>query len=297
VAASDATILITGESGTGKEIVARAIHDASRRRERPFMAVNCGGIPEALLESELFGHVKGAFTGATHARRGRFQLAEGGTLFLDEIGDMPLVLQVKLLRVIQEREFEVLGDARPQPANVRFIAATHRDLEQRVAEGRFRADLYYRLNVVPLHIPPLRARTIDIPPLVAHFVASANAAHGARVTGVRPEALEALVGYAWPGNVRELANVVERMAVLRRDGELEAGDVPPHVRSGRGTLDGAGPDLPAAGLDLNAAVADFEGALIDKALERAGGNRTQAARLLNVNRTTLVEKLRRRDTD
>jgi DNA-binding NtrC family response regulator len=301
VADTDATILLTGESGTGKEVVARAIHNASKRRDKAFVPVNCGAIPEPLLESELFGHVRGAFTGATQARRGRFQVAEGGTLFLDEIGDMPPALQVKLLRVIQERRFEVLGESRPQPANVRFIAATHRQLERMVAEGKFRDDLYYRLNVVPLHLPPLRERARDIPLLVRHFVGEANAAYGRNVTGVSAAALGLLAAYGWPGNVRELANIVERMVVLKGQGVLEETDVPPQLRTGSrapggaASTAGATVELPSSGIDLTEALQRFEGVLIEQALERTRGNRTQAAALLRINRTTLVEKLKRRE--
>ncbi|HZU81588.1 MAG TPA: sigma-54 dependent transcriptional regulator [Polyangiaceae bacterium] len=299
VADTDATILLTGESGTGKEVVARAIHNASKRRDKAFVAVNCGAIPEALLESELFGHVRGAFTGATQARRGRFQVAEGGTLFLDEIGDMPAALQVKLLRVIQERQYEVLGESRPQPANVRFIAATHRNLERMVADGKFRDDLYYRLNVVPLHLPPLRERQRDIPLLVKHFIGEANAAHAREVTGIAPDAMALLTGYSWPGNVRELANIVERMVLLKGQGVLDAADVPPQLRpqqtAGSSGGRGATLELPSNGIDLTEALLKWEGVLIEQALERTRGNRTQAAALLRINRTTLVEKLKRRD--
>jgi DNA-binding NtrC family response regulator len=226
VAETDATILVTGESGTGKEVVARAIHRASKRARGPFVAVNCGAIPEALLESELFGHARGAFTGATHARAGRFQLAEGGTLFLDEIGDMPLPFQVKLLRVMQERQFEVLGESITHAADVRVIAATHRDLSAMVKANTFREDLFYRLNVVDVKLPALRERAGDIPLLAEHFIAVANARHGTHVAGAAPDVIEALQRYAWPGNVRELGNVIERMVIFQKRGQLERAGLP-----------------------------------------------------------------------
>ncbi|MDB4966656.1 MAG: atoC [Myxococcales bacterium] len=325
VAETDATILITGESGTGKEVVARAIHRASKRAKGPFVAVNCGAIPEALLESELFGHARGAFTGATHARAGRFQLAEGGTLFLDEIGDMPLAFQVKLLRVMQERQFEVLGEGTTRSADVRVIAATHRDLPTMVKAGTFREDFYYRLNVVDVKLPPLRDRAGDIPLLAEHFTAVANARHQTHVTGVAPSLMEKLQRYRWPGNVRELGNVIERMVIFQKRGLLEHAGLPPTIESyagdatveevatggsaavggaapvaGDGAADGgaagdggSAPALPPEGLDLRATVAQLEETLIEQALARTGGNRNAAAQLLGLNRTTLVEKLKR----
>ncbi len=305
VAETDATVLITGESGTGKEVVARMLHAASRRAAAPFVAVNCGAIPEALLESELFGHARGAFTGATHSRAGRFQLAEHGTLFLDEIGDMPLSFQVKLLRVLQERTFEVLGDGVSRTADVRVIAATHRDLAKMVEEGTFREDLFYRLNVIDLHLPPLRERKGDIPELVRHFLETANARHGRTVSDMSPEALTLLGQYGWPGNIRELANVVERMVILKRTGQLLPTDLPAQIqadpaRSSSTSLGGGGggggnsSELPSAGIDLRQAVAELEESLIEQALSRTGGNRNAAAQLLGLNRTTLVEKLKRK---
>ena len=305
VAETDATILITGESGTGKEVVARAIHRASKRARGPFVAVNCGAIPEALLESELFGHARGAFTGATHARAGRFQLAEGGTLFLDEIGDMPLSFQVKLLRVMQERQYEVLGDGTTRSADVRVIAATHRDLSAMVKAGTFREDLYYRLNVVDVKLPPLRERAGDIPLLTEHFIAVANARHGTQVMGAKPEVIEALQRHGWPGNVRELGNVIERMVIFQKRGQLEATGLPAAITNpsaAAATAAAAAPapstppsgtQLPAEGVDLRAVIARLEESLIDQALERTGGNRNAAAQLLGLNRTTLVEKLKR----
>ena len=303
VAETDATILITGESGTGKEVVARAIHRASKRAQGPFIAVNCGAIPEALLESELFGHAKGAFTGATHARAGRFQLAEGGTLFLDEIGDMPLAFQVKLLRVMQERQYEVLGGGATCDADVRIIAATHRDLPAMVQAGTFREDLFYRLNVIDVKLPTLRERPGDIPLLAAHFIGVANARHGTSVSGAEPEMIEQLQRHRWPGNVRELGNVIERMVIFQKRGLLEAAQLPPAIAAADGcarssptlaVAPSGASQLPAEGLDLRATVAHFEDALIDQALQRTGGNRNAAAQLLGLNRTTLVEKLKRK---
>ena len=301
VAETDATILVTGESGTGKEVVARAIHKASKRAGAPFIAVNCGAIPEALLESELFGHARGAFTGATHARAGRFQLADGGTLFLDEIGDMPLSFQVKLLRVLQERQFEVLGEGTTRSVDVRVIAATHRDLPAMVKAGTFREDLYYRLNVVDVKLPALRERPGDIPLLVEHFIAVANARHGTNVTGAAPDVIEALQRHSWPGNVRELGNVIERMVIFQKRGQLAAAGLPATITNPGGPsphpptpVPAPAQQLPAEGVDLRAVVARLEETLIDQALERTGGNRNAAAQLLGLNRTTLVEKLKRK---
>jgi DNA-binding NtrC family response regulator len=301
VAETDATVLITGESGTGKEVFARLIHRGSKRARKPFIAVNCGAIPEALLESELFGHARGAFTGATHARAGRFQLAEGGTLFLDEIGDMPLPFQVKLLRVMQERQYEVLGDGTTCTADVRVIAATHRDLDAMVKAGTFREDLYYRLNIVDVKLPALRERGADIPLLVEHFIAVANARHATHVSGAAPELLERLCRYRWPGNVRELGNAVERMVIFQKYGVLPAAAVSPQIARAENLstevmLEPTGLSstrLPADGVDLRAAVAELEESLIGQALERTSGNRNAAAQLLGLNRTTLVEKLKR----
>jgi len=300
VAETDATILVTGESGTGKEVVARAIHKASKRARSPFIAVNCGAIPEALLESELFGHARGAFTGATHARAGRFQLADGGTLFLDEIGDMPLSFQVKLLRVLQERQFEVLGEGTTRSVDVRVIAATHRDLPAMVKAGTFREDLYYRLNVVDVKLPALRERPADIPLLADHFIAVSNTRHGTNVVGATPAVIEALQRHPWPGNVRELGNVIERMVIFQKRGELDVAGLPTAITNPgsapahpAATPPSSGSQLPAEGVDLRAVVARLEETLIDQALERTGGNRNAAAQLLGLNRTTLVEKLKR----
>jgi transcriptional regulator with PAS, ATPase and Fis domain len=279
--------------------MARAIHHASRRARGPFVAVNCGAIPEPLLESELFGHAKGAFTGATHARAGRLQLAQHGTLFLDEIGDMPLPFQVKLLRVLQERQYEVLGEGTTRSADVRLIAATHRNLAEMVAEGTFREDLFYRLQVVELELPALRERPGDIALLASEFVSAANARHGTTVRNISPEVLALFASHRWPGNIRELANVVERMVIFRRTGDLTPGDLPPKFGAASAAQTGKmralrDVELPAEGLDLRRTVAEFEGSLIDQALSRTGGNRNAAAQLLGLNRTTLVEKLRRK---
>ena len=286
-APTDATVLIEGETGTGKELVAQALHKLSRRARGPLVAVNCAALPEALLESELFGHVKGAFTGATETRQGRFRQADGGTLFLDEIGEMPAPLQAKLLRALQEGEIQPVGADKPLKVDARVIAATNRELEKAVAAGKFRADLFYRLNVVPLPLPPLRERREDIAALAAHFLRGKNRRFSA-------EAMEALQRYDWPGNVRELQNLIERLAVLRPEGELQLSDLPPEVRAApRPPAAAAAPSLAPEGIDLYAVLAEVEDRLIHEALDRAQGNQSQAAKYLGLNRTTLVEKLKR----
>jgi len=369
VSAHDSSVLVLGESGTGKEVVARAIHDSSPRRGSAFVAVNCGAIPAELLESELFGHEKGAFTGAYTSRRGRFEIAEGGTLFLDEIGDMSLPMQVKLLRVLQERVFERVGNHQPIRCNVRIIAATHRNLDDAISKGSFRGDLFYRLNVFPIEMPSLRERIEDLEVLVAEFVAQ-NERAGRPPLRILPRAMDALRAYAWPGNVRELGNLVERLSVLHGDQPVDILDLPSKYRAGylsdeamaslladlaaAEPLDGAdliaeeliqeeviedaaadsidqpgdaatlqrpvgaapaanwappapmapqaspatsssptAPHLPAEGMDLRAYLNDIEHALIVEALGRSGGTVSQAARLLGLRRTTLVEKMRR----
>ncbi|MGC3979887.1 MAG: sigma-54 dependent transcriptional regulator [Steroidobacteraceae bacterium] len=345
VAAHGSSVLILGESGTGKELVARAIHDASPRRQRPFVAINCGAIPSELLESELFGHEKGAFTGAVSSRKGRFEIAEGGTLFLDEIGDMSMTMQVKLLRVLQERVFERVGSHAPIRCNVRIIAATHRNLEESILKGSFREDLFYRLNVFPIEMPPLRSRKEDLPMLVRDF-AALNAANGRARVQLHPRVIAALMDYQWPGNVRELGNLIERLSILCPQGQVDLGDLParyrpkdwapdqdtqlifgtlqlseadaeaetPEASTGRAVRqedEGVLPDeqallmmsdnqdmdrlaeLPANGLDLRSHLYDIERALIRQAMERAGGTVAHAARLLQLRRTTLVEKLRK----
>ena len=372
VSRHDSSVLILGESGTGKEVVARAIHDSSPRRNGAFVAVNCGAIPSELLESELFGHEKGAFTGAYASRRGRFEIAEGGTLFLDEIGDMSLPMQVKLLRVLQERVFERVGSHHPIRCDVRIIAATHRDLEDHIARGLFRGDLFYRLNVFPIEMPALRERIDDFDTLVQEF-ALANTRAGRPMVELSPQAAAALRGYRWPGNVRELGNLMERLSILNGDQVVELCDLPPRYRAHLGDeppadaarpierqyeairervaiqnslaealterlearrvaeeaahelaevartvaapveFMGGGRDsialadsasgcqieaeaaepLPADGMDLRAHLYAIEHRLISEALERSGGTVAQAARLLNLRRTTLVEKLRK----
>jgi sigma-54 dependent transcriptional regulator, flagellar regulatory protein len=357
VADHESTVLILGESGTGKEVIARAIHDLSSRRTRPFVAVNCGAIPAELLESELFGHEKGAFTGAVAARKGRFEIAEGGTLFLDEIGDMSPTMQVKLLRVLQERVFERVGNHVPIRCNVRIIAATHRNLEEEISRSSFREDLFHRLNVFPIEMPPLRERLEDLPLLVRDFIAH-NVAEGRGHVELSPTALAALALHRWTGNVRELANLIERLSIVCAGRIAGVGDLPPKYRPADWTP-GAQPEaaalesaesqgarelasslrdgfacvepaefpgetgltrgavpleaansgacgaslpaaseaalalLPESGLDLKAHLAGIERRLIEQALGRAGGVVAHAARLLNLRRTTLVEKMRK----
>ena len=306
VAQSDSTVLITGESGVGKELVARAIHENSNRSSQPMIIVNCGAIPGELLEAELFGHVRGAFTGATQNREGRFAAAENGTLFLDEVGEMPLHLQVKLLRVLQTRQYEPVGSSRTVQANVRIIAATNADLEEAVRNRQFREDLYYRLNVIPIKVAPLRERRSDIPLLISHFFERFNTITDRKVDEPRPEIIQALQAYDWPGNVRELENLIERLVILKGRDSVDLADLPhrifrkfaeTHTGSGSGAVsDAEFPRmvLPEKGLDLKEVVAGFENHLIDQALERTGNNKNKASALLQMNRTTLVEKLRRR---
>jgi DNA-binding NtrC family response regulator len=293
VADTNCTVLVTGESGTGKELVARAVHFASKRAAAPFVAVNCGAIPEALLESELFGHARGAFTGAHATKAGRIALAQGGTLFLDEIGELPLSLQVKLLRILQTHEYSPVGDTRTMKADVRIVAATNIDLEQAVASGMFREDLYYRLNVIHLTVPALRERREDIPMLVHHFMSKARAKTGRPVNEVSRAAAELLTTYDWPGNVRELENTIERAMLLCPSDRIQPSDLPTRVR-GLGSERRVVAKLPDAGIDLRAAVESFENDLIRQALDRTGWNKNQAANLLGLNRTTLVEMLKRK---
>ncbi len=331
VAGFDTTVLITGESGTGKEVVARAIHEQSPRRGRPFVAVNCGAIPHDLLESELFGHEKGAFTGAITARRGRFEMADGGTLFLDEIGDMPLPMQVKILRVLQERTYERVGSNRSSQCDVRIITATHRNLEDAIIKGTFREDLYYRLNVFPVEMPPLRERLEDLPLLIDDLIQALDRSGHGQVR-LAPEAVHALRAYHWPGNVRELANLIERLAVLHPRTTVTIAELPARYRAqaaeaaaqieqprllvavGSGgsypmTLPSAlgaqrsadyipaptaaSDELPEDGVNLKDHIERIELNLIRQALRQAGGVVAHAAKLLNTRRTTLVEKLRK----
>jgi DNA-binding NtrC family response regulator len=294
VAQSDSTVLITGESGTGKELIAKALHYNSTRSQEPFIPINCGAIPAELLESELFGHIKGAFTGAIANRTGRFELAEDGTLFLDEIGDMNPSLQVKLLRVLQERSFEPVGSTKTVQVNVRVIAATNADLELAVEEGRFREDLFYRLNVIPIRIPPLRERRSDVPVLLNHFMQQFNRTRNRHLTGVSPEAMAILCQYNWPGNIRELENLVERLSILKGEGMIEVHDLPERYRKIPVQSDPSKVEIPENGVDFNTAVDNYENALIMRALEKTGWNRNQAALLLKLNRTTLVEKIKKK---
>jgi two-component system, NtrC family, response regulator AtoC len=292
---TSSTVLITGESGTGKEVVARLLHGTSGRASGPLVAINCGAIPEALMESEMFGHAKGSFTGATEARPGLFVQANGGTLFLDEIAELPLALQVKLLRVLQERRVTAVGDSRERAVDVRIIAATNRDLEAMVRQGTFRADLYYRLDVLPIHLPALRERREDIPLLVQHFLQSMNRRFDREVL-LGDAALTLMKNYAWPGNVREMENLLERLVVLNRSGMIEVSELPPRLTSGTMasvTVAAATIDLGNGGIDLPAAVAEFEDSLIQRALRLAEGNKTRAAELLGLSRTTLLDKIKR----
>jgi len=295
VADAESTVLVHGETGTGKELIARAIHYNSTRATGPFIPINCGAIPGELLESELFGHIKGAFTGAIANRVGRFELADGGTIFLDEIGDMDPTLQVKLLRALQEKCFEPVGSTKTIQVNVRVIAATNVNLEEAVEDGRFREDLFYRLNVIPINIPALRERKSDIPLLLKHFMDSFGKNKGRSLTGFSEEALECLVHYPWPGNIRELENLMERMTILKGQGQLEVVDLPLKYKAGKAITREVGVvDIPEAGLDFNTAVDSYENALILRALEKTGWNRNQAAMLLKLNRTTLVEKIKKK---
>jgi len=306
VANSEATVLILGESGTGKEVVARNLHYYSTRREKPFVPINCGAIPGELLESELFGHEKGAFTGAISSRRGRFELAEGGTLFLDEIGDMPMAMQVKLLRVLQERTFERVGGSTDISVDVRVVAATHRNLEEMISGGSFREDLYYRLQVFPIEMPPLRSRIDDIPLLINELITRLEHENRGSVR-FTPPATMALCQYRWPGNVRELSNLLERMVIMHPYGVVDVADLPAKFR-GAGDVatesvafeNHLAPTeplmalrLPRDGIDLKEHISSMECSLIVQALDEAGGVVAHAAKRLNMRRTTLVEKLRK----
>ncbi len=305
VSDSDATVLILGESGTGKEVVARNIHYHSPRRNKPFVPLNCGAIPSELLESELFGHEKGAFTGAISARQGRFEMAEGGTLFLDEIGDMDMQMQVKLLRVLQERTFERVGSNKTMTANVRIIAATHRNLEKAIEDGGFREDLYYRLNVFPIEMPPLRERAEDIPLLIQEIIKRLQHENRGSVS-LTQSAVMALSQHHWPGNVRELANVIERLVIMHPFGVVDMRDLPEKYQVDPGGEDAQVPDytmikiddpevarIPRNGIDLKEHLSNLECTLIKQALEDAEGVVAHAANRLHLRRTTLVEKLRK----
>jgi sigma-54 dependent transcriptional regulator, flagellar regulatory protein len=309
VANSDASVLILGESGTGKEVVASHLHKYSQRSPKPFVPINCGAIPADLLESELFGHEKGAFTGAICTRKGRFEMAEGGTLFMDEIGDMSLPMQVKLLRVLQERTFERIGSNKSMKANVRVVAATHRNLEDNIQEGRFREDLFYRLNVFPIELPPLRERGDDVPLLYQAFCQRFQEEER-EIATLNQDALNSLMHYSWPGNVRELCNLVERLAILYPGETVGYYDLPQKYQI---DVPGSSPPmpepvediepeidvgflaavLPEEGLDLKSYVTDVEKAMINQALSKSSGVVAKAAKLLNMRRTTLVEKIKK----
>jgi DNA-binding NtrC family response regulator len=314
VSASASTILVTGETGTGKEVVARAIHHNSPRRAQRFVALNCGAIPETLLEAELFGHVRGAFTGAIGTRQGRLEQAHKGTLFMDEVGTMSAGMQMKLLRVLQEREFERIGDTHTTKVDVRVVAATNSDLHKMVAEGTFREDLFYRLNIIPIHLPPLRERKEDIPLLVQHFLKkfavqdsprTANSEsrvsehrgapdQASRALSISQQAMRCLMAYPWPGNVRQLENAIERAVALSGGRtQIETADLTPDIQ--QASQAAAAPDinLPEGGIDFDGYINRIEHDLIRRALEKTGGNKGQASKLLNLKRTTLVEKLKR----
>jgi two-component system response regulator AtoC len=283
VARSNATILITGESGTGKELVARAIHNRSPRSDKLFVAVNCAAIPETLLESELFGHERGSFTGATERQIGKFEIANCGTLFLDEIGAMPLPMQAKLLRAIQEKEIERIGAGYTTPVDVRIISATNSDIRTAIKKYKFREDLYYRLNVIPIHLPPLRERKEDIPLLVSHFLHKYNRAFGKKIKGFKKHALDLLVKYDWPGNIRELENLIERLAVLTKKTQIGTDRLPPEIKG----------DLPfpseSEDIKLFKAVQKFEADFIRQALQKSGGKKGKAAKMLGIHRNTLLQ--------
>ena len=293
VTATDSTILILGASGTGKELVAKAIHYNSPRCERPFVAINCGAIPADLLESELFGHVKGSFTSAVADKPGKFETANGGTLFLDEIGNMPLQLQMKLLRVLQEHEFERVGSSKRIRLDIRLISATNIDLQEQVRVGLFREDLYYRLNVIPIHLPPLRERRGDITLLTRHFLEKTCREMKRKPISISTDALVAMEKYPWPGNVRELENVIERTVALTDSSVITCEDLPPDIASQCSTDRISRTEIGAQGIDLNQTMADIERQLIHQALELGQGVKAKAAALLNINRTTLVEKIKR----
>jgi len=291
VAGRKSTVLITGESGTGKELVARAIHAHSPRRGRAMVSINCGALTETLLESELFGHVKGSFTGAVSDKKGLFEAADGGTLFLDEIGETSKAVQVKLLRVLQEEQVRRVGDTRDIPVDVRIIAATNQDLAALIRDGHFREDLYFRLNVIPILVPPLRERLEDLPKLVLYFVGKYGSRAGGRGIEVRPDALETLAAYSWPGNVRELENVVERVTAMNPGEVIAAENLPPFVRTGPPASAAGVPDIPPTGISIEAAVNEFEKQLVVRALQMAGGRRVEAARLLGLTERTLRYRL------
>jgi len=295
VADTDSTVLILGESGTGKELVARALHYGSTRSKKPFVPINCGAIPEDLLESELFGYEKGAFTGAIATKIGRFEAADQGTVFLDEIGDMSPGLQVKILRVLQEKEFERVGGRSTIKVDVRVVAATNQDLERAVEEKKFRNDLYYRLNVIPINLPPLRDRKDDIPVLVDHFIEKMAIRKKKTIKGVSADAMRAFEAFDWPGNIRELENLIERLVVLKEEGSyITQRDLPEKIRQAAGSAAFAQVAMPEEGFDFNEAVDNYERELIISALQRVNGIKKKAAEYLGLNRTTLLEKMKRK---
>lgn len=297
VAASDSTVFISGPSGTGKELVANALHNLSARKSHNMVSVNCGAIPSELLESELFGHEKGAFTGAISSRKGRFEMAHRGSIFLDEIGDMPLLLQVKILRVLQNRVIERVGSTETTEIDVRIITATHRNLEEAVQDGCFREDLYYRLNVIPIKIPALCERREDIPLLISYFLSKFVSADGRNSIEFDDEALEMLIGYDWPGNVRELENLIERLVILKGGNQIKVSDLPAKFLKATPQNFDSYKDLislPEAGVDLKQLLSDIEDSLINQALAITGGNKNQASKLLSMNRTTLIEKMKKK---
>lgn len=296
VAETDSTVLLLGDSGTGKEMIANAIHFKSQRASRPIVPVNCAAIPEDLLESELFGHVKGAFTGAVASRAGRFEMANGGTIFLDEIGDMSPKLQVKLLRVLQERRFEPVGSGRTMEVDVRIIAATNKNLEVAVREGSFREDLFYRLNVIPIRIPPLRERKGDVPLLLEFFLKKFSQENAKPPPRLSEECEEFFNNYNWPGNVRELENMMERLAILKADQVITLKDLPEKIKNPGGNIV-TKVQIPEEGISFKNVVSDFENELILKALEKTDWNKNKAASLLKINRTTLVEKIKKRQLE
>ena len=287
-------ILVTGPSGTGKELVARAVHEASNRREEPFIAVNCAAIPNELMESEIFGHAKGAFTGANEKREGKFGLADKGTLFLDEVGEMDLNLQGKFLRVIQEQEYTPVGESKTIKADVRIVSATNQDLLKNSASGKFREDLYYRLNVIPIQMPALSDRPRDIPLLAEHFISKAAQRHGRYVSGIEDEVMNLFRAYAWPGNVRELENMIERIVILKRDeGHISKADLPSLLTEGAEAANLGAVSLPDEGINIKRALEELESKLTLDALRRSKGNKAKAAELLGLKRTTLIERLKR----
>ncbi len=294
VADSDTTIMLNGETGTGKGLIARAIHKASGRSEKPFIQINCGATPEGLLESEFFGYRRGAFTGATTDKAGKFEMAKGGTIFLDEIGDMSADLQVKVLRVLEEGEFERIGGHETIKSDARIIAATHRDLEEEVQKGYFREDLYYRLYVIPILLPTLKERKADIPFLVSYFLENFGKKKSVRPAQVSAEAMHILINYNWPGNVRELRNLMERLVVLHEGEEILAEDLPEKLRAESSRAEKRkGEEATGGGISFNTAVSEFEKALILSALEKTNWVKNKAAQILKIKRTTLVEKIKR----